>query len=175
MVYARIIEEHMELCFFTVRTRLGAPLRSNCYNDWPQELLCSCFDDFQVRQIEVQEEGFVACFLFELADRLFRLGSVSCGDVDPCAVGKENLVKSRWFFKLTEQERVRQMVHTLTVSLPMPVFAPVTMMTLPVRSGMSCVLKVCVKGKASQSHVLSACMMTVEGAPSPTRTSCGRN
>ena len=50
------------------------------------------------------------------------------------------------------------MPRTLAVSFPMPVLAPVTMMTLSVRSGMSWTSKVGLEGKASYIQDLSAFM-----------------
>ena len=53
MTYSRIIEEHMELCFFTVLQfcDCGTTPARSAYR--PQELLCSRFDRLQAGQVEV--------------------------------------------------------------------------------------------------------------------------
>ena len=144
MLYSRVIEEHMELCFFTVGCGFRTSSGSGAYE--PQEFMCSRFDSLQVGQIEVQKDGFVARLLFELADRVSRLRSVSCGDVDSCAAGEENL-------SIRRRSKQPMTIRTGDVPWRSPSrcrwLAPVTMMTLPVRSGTSCTRKVGLEGKAS--------------------------
>lgn len=124
-----------------------------------QKFLCGGFDRLQVGEVEVQIEGFVPRLLLELANRFLGLHPASRGDIDFGSMGEENLVQ-----RLNETGRknlVTRLTRTLAVSLPMPVLAPVTRMTLPERSGMSWTSKVGLEGKASLIQATSP-FMTVE-------------
>lgn len=85
------------------------------------ELLCRSLDGTQTSKVQLEEVSFLTCLCFELLDACFASSLGMCRDVDFCFFVKQGLDQSLSgsTYTLTSCRW-----HTLTVSLPIPLFPP---------------------------------------------------
>ena len=111
----------------------------------PQKFLCSGSDSLQIGKVKFEEDTILSGDLPQLFNGSVRLSRVSCGHIHPSIMRKQGLQAysiNAWFWVSIHEKK-----DTLAISKPTPVFAPVTMMTLPDRSGISLTVNLDFGGK----------------------------
>jgi hypothetical protein len=113
----------------------------------PQEFFRSSLYSFEVSEIKLKEYCFTSSADFEFLNRSFALDLISGGNIDLSIMLQQSLVRTAKFIRLQPLHEKERSLFTLTVSFPIPVLAPVTITTFPVRSGISLTLNVDLGGK----------------------------